>query len=65
MTEAVNLLKAALSFATSPEAAAVAWLLFVASEALGSIPSVKANAVYQALASLLRWVYEKMRGKVP
>lgn len=65
MVEAIDLIKNAIGFFASPAGASLAWILFIVSEALGSIQSIKSNAVYQALASVIRFIYTKLRGKVP
>jgi hypothetical protein len=65
MSEAIALLTNAIKAIFSPTGAALAWALYLVSEALGSIPQVKANAVYQAVYGFLKWFYEKLKGKLP
>jgi len=65
VVEAIELIKNALSFFASPTGASLAWILFIVSEALGSIQAIKTNAIYQALASVIRFLYLKLRGKLP
>ena len=36
-------------------------VLFGISEALAAIPSIKANSVYQLVAGVIKWLYEKMK----
>lgn len=59
MLENIQLIWSAWDFLTSPTGAAIFAALWGLSEALASIPQIKANSVFQAVANIVK----KLAGK--
>lgn len=59
MIEKVQLIWQVWDWLSTPAAAAIFGALFGVSEALASIPSIQANSVFQAIASVLKKLAKK------